>query len=78
MKNQSKLKKVGIELPLPMYAILSTKAELIGVPVSCLVKLLLSDVIDARGWTATKLASEVRDSDKISSLFQEYGKNIQS
>lgn len=76
--SQQKLKKIGIELPLSMYAILSTKAELSGVPVSCLVKLLLVDVMDSRGWTAAKLVSEVRDSDKISGLFQEYGKNIQS
>jgi len=78
MKNQSKLKKVGIEFTLPMYAILSTKAELIGIPVSCLVKLLLAEAINAHGWTTAKPVSEVRDSDKISSLFQEYGKNIQS
>lgn len=72
--SQQKLKKIGIELPLSMYAILSTKAELIGVPISCLVKLLLSDVIDARGWKPPQLVSEVRDSDKISGIFQEYGK----
>lgn len=78
MKNQSKLKKVGIELPLSMYAILDTKANLAGVPLSCLIKLLLVETMDSRGWTAAKLVSEVRDSDKISSLFQEYGKNIQS